>query len=70
MPKFKIIFLKTLTQLQFFFHVPDLIVVETRQILSQQKNYIIAHSEINSTILDQELSYSQGQIILFNCTVQ
>lgn len=30
----------------------------------------MAHSELNLALQDQEWSYSQGQIILFNCTVQ
>lgn len=34
------------------------------------ENYITAHSELNLALPDQEWSYSQGQIILFNCTVQ
>lgn len=34
------------------------------------ENYIMAHSELNLALRDQEWSYSQGQIILFNCAVQ
>lgn len=34
------------------------------------ENYIMAHSEWNLALPDQEWSYRQGQIILFNCTVQ
>lgn len=34
------------------------------------ENYIMAHSELNLALRDQEWSYSQGQIILFNRAVQ
>lgn len=53
MPKLKIVFMKALSKLQFFFHLPDSTVVETRQILSQQKT-TLAHSELNLALRDQE----------------
>lgn len=69
MPKLKIIFMKTLL-VAIFLSFAWFNRGGNKANFITAENSNMAHPELNLALRDQEWSYSQGQIILFNCAVQ